>query len=773
MKTHKIKTSIWQLYLPALCLAVLVSGAVCFSYKTQQQQATLQNALQQLRTIDFILLQQQQLVNSQQASFISVIYACGFMLESESLEELASSEEKAAALFNKQSNKLKELALEEAGPAEARKEEELSAGPQLAQGLKVLLQNNNDLLELASRQSARKSRHANISWLVCFLSLTALLVLVFRFCRFQIGQAIKSIEAQTSALIKGTDLPAGQSSSVLFGTIQQNLQQHSLQQKKLSLLAEQIGEGNFSQQAGELEGAGALGKAVGLMREKVQRAFRDEEKRSWSSEGLARFSETIRDNSHNQDILCSTVLNSLVPFIHANQGSIFIKEEKEDILNLSASYAWGRKKYNNKQYYIGEGLIGQAAQEKDTIILTDVPNDFISIGSGLGHANPKCIVILPLVAGEELYGILELASFTNFDEYQINFLQKLCEILASAIAVARVNGQTAKLLQEAEEANHQLRTQEEMLRQNTEEMMATQEAMVRKEEELSGLFASLNYSQLTAEIDETGSFTKLNELFTGALQKSEEECLGQPFSTLIEIQGWSGADYHSFLRQLQEGTPRNLECRLKASAKRWISASFTPVKTKEGNLLKIMMLAHDISEKKEAEEVFMVQAEEIKEQEEQLRLYTCELEKLQEDLEDRLEEARKGMEQQIKEIKEEKIKNEAILEGCVDGVVSFNEKGIIEYFNRAAEDIWEIARMEVLGRNIRDFIPVEILKEEEGLMVYYAKNGERKVLDARTEVPVKNRAGHEMEVLLTLTRVEVEGIFTFTAFAQKVAVELF
>lgn len=764
-----------RLFLPSLCLTLLLIVTAYFSWNMQQQLMLLHTAEQHLKTMEFSLRQKQQSFaeglgkDEQEMSGI-----LAYLLENESLKNFSLSHPEASGYYGELKGQLfQETRPGAAVPGRQDVSSPSSGAATSTQDFQSLLRSTGNLLETAIKYRKQAALYSTISGWLSVSAFISLIVLLYKFINKHVVRAGKIIEKQTYALCEGQEILPAKEAFHWIKTAQEHLQKHSQQQKKLAALAEQIGEGNFSSQGDELKTAGALGKAIGLMQEKVKQAFQDEEKRSWSSEGLAKFSATIRDNSHSMETLCATVLTALVPFVKANQGSIFIKEEEEGRLTQLASYAWGKKKFSKQSYEVGEGLIGQAAQEKDTIFLTDVPDNFITIGSGLGHGKPKCIVILPLIADEVVYGVLELASFTSFENHQLNFLQKLCENLASAIAVARVNSQTTKLLQQAEETNYQLRAQEEMLRQNTEEMMATQEAMLRKEEELSALFTSLNYSQLTAEIDEQGTLSQVNSLFADIINKSESDCIGQLYTSFLEFPGWTKQDYHNFQHQLKDGVPRNQECRLRGNTGRWLSASFTPVKDKTGRLLKTMLLAHDISEKKEAEKAFMMQAEEIKEQEEQLRQYTQELEKLQAELEDKLKEARKGMEQQIKEIREEKIKNEAILEGCVDGVVSFNEKGTIEYFNRAAEDIWEVARMDVLGRNIKHFIPVEIMKEDCGLMVYYSKNGVRSVLDTRTEVPVKNRAGQEMEVLLTLTRVEVEGMYTFTAFAQKVAVELF
>jgi len=133
---------------------------------------------------------------------------------------------------------------------------------------------------------------------------------------------------------------------------------------------------------------------------------------------------------------------------------------------------------------VGEGLVGQAYLEKETILLTDVPPDYLQITSGLGEGNPRCIVIVPLLMNAQTLGVLEMASFHVFLPYQILFLEKLGENIASTLATARNNRQTMQLLQDSQEQTRLMQSQEEEMRQNLEELIATQENQARLQVEL-------------------------------------------------------------------------------------------------------------------------------------------------------------------------------------------------------------------------------------------------------------------------------------------------
>ncbi len=122
----------------------------------------------------------------------------------------------------------------------------------------------------------------------------------------------------------------------------------------------------------------------------------------------------------------------LVNYLKANQGGLFIlnDEDKENIyFNLLSAFAYDRRKYMEKHIQFGEGLIGTCAIEKKTIFMTDIPQDYMEITSGLGGANPGSLLIVPLKLEDDVLGALEIASFNVFEEHEIEFVEKLVKVL--------------------------------------------------------------------------------------------------------------------------------------------------------------------------------------------------------------------------------------------------------------------------------------------------------------------------------------------------------
>ena len=252
---------------------------------------------------------------------------------------------------------------------------------------------------------------------------------------------------------------------------------------KTAIFARELGEGKLQQAYEALSEQDVLGNALLKMRQELIRNAEENEIRNWSAEGLARFVQLLR---HTQDVgeLGRKLLSQLVSYLDANQAALFVSREEgqERYLELIACYAYGREKFMQQKILPGEGLAGQAFQEQEKILLTDIPEDYINISSGLGESRPRSVLIFPLKLNDEVEGILEIASFQEFPEHVINFVEKLSENLAATIRNIRINEHTQNLLNDSQQKAEILQSQEEEMRQNMEELSATQEEMRRKEQ---------------------------------------------------------------------------------------------------------------------------------------------------------------------------------------------------------------------------------------------------------------------------------------------------
>jgi PAS domain S-box-containing protein len=271
-----------------------------------------------------------------------------------------------------------------------------------------------------------------------------------------------------------------------------------------------------------------------LLEDKLRNVAEEEKQRNWSAIGLANFSQLLREHDDDLEKLTSKFLSKLVTYVSANQGSIFVKSKQEEriVLEQKACYAYDRKKHVNSIIEIGEGILGQTFLEKETTLLTEVPDNYVHITSGLGDATPRSLVLVPIMINEDILGILELASFSVFPAHVVQFLEKVCESLASTISSAQIKIQTQALLVESQEKTEQMKSQEEELRQNLEELQATQEQMERKQRELDqkGNLIQLILDKLpipTFVKDDHGIYTMVNKAQSTLLNLTEKEIIGK------------------------------------------------------------------------------------------------------------------------------------------------------------------------------------------------------------------------------------------------------
>ena len=163
---------------------------------------------------------------------------------------------------------------------------------------------------------------------------------------------------------------------------------------------------------------------------------------------------------------------------------------------------------------------------------------------------------------------------------------------------------------------------------------------------------------------------------------------------------------------------------------KWFRITLSAVNDMYGEVAKIILLAQDVTKEKQMEIETEKQTEQLRIQEEKLR-------KAGEELAKKLDEAKLEMKNQFKEIETVKIRNERTLEGALDAIVTINQGGVIEFFNKAAEDLWKMKRDEVIGQHVRKLFSPETIMNDD-FVARYTKPDEEKIVGVRTEVKIQN-----------------------------------
>ncbi|MCX2744814.1 GAF domain-containing protein [Mangrovivirga sp. M17] len=320
--------------------------------------------------------------------------------------------------------------------------------------------------------------------------LFAILVSVLTFIvQRNINEIIARINKRVSELSKG-NLPKTRASRLKeTAEIHDSINKLTENLKSVKSFALEVGQGHFDNSITVFEEGSELGDSLAEMRDSLKVVSDDAEKRNWANRGYAEFGDILRKHSDDIKLLGQELITSLVKYLDINQGGIFIvngiEDQNEEItINLAGAYAFDRQKFLQQELIPGEGLVGQCYLEGKSIYLKDIPQNYATIKSGLGGATPSALYIVPLKVNDVVYGIIELASFNEFEKHEMEFIENLSENIASAISSVKINQNTKKLLAESQEMTEQMRSQEEEMRQNMEELQATQEEMMRGSQEI-------------------------------------------------------------------------------------------------------------------------------------------------------------------------------------------------------------------------------------------------------------------------------------------------
>ena len=372
--------------------------------------------------------------------------------------------------------------------------------------------------------------------------------------------------------------------------------------KSTSVFAEEIGKGNYDAKFEPLSKRDVLGNALIEMRANLKNVADQDEKRRWANEGVARFAEIMRNNNENISLLSDELLRNVIKYMGANQGALYLIDNASDTdekcLKIASCFAWDKQKFLDQEILMGEGLAGQSWQEGEEIFLTDVPDEYIDITSGLGHSNPTCVFIVPLKVNDEIFGVVEMASFREIPEYKRKFLLKLAESIASTISNVKTAARTKVLLDESQIMTEQMKAQEEEMRQNMEEIQATQEEMERGQHDLQNTLNAINQAIASIELDGDGNVASVNENFLNIIDYPSNAVYGETFRIFLKSEDDSVDAYRQLWKVLQEGKKVSGEFLLatRSGDSVMVKGSFVPYLDSTDSLKKVLFYGLSVEE---------------------------------------------------------------------------------------------------------------------------------------------------------------------------------
>lgn len=373
--------------------------------------------------------------------------------------------------------------------------------------------------------------------------------------------------------------------------------------------AREIGKGELQTEFTPLSNKDVLGNSLLEMRQSLINAQEEEktrrqedERQKWITNGLAQFGDILRKDNDNMERLSLNIISHLVNYLDATQGGLFVVNEEDQNnkhLDLKAAFAFNRQKYIKNQLDWGEGLVGRCALEKSTTHLKVLPDDYVDVKMGLGSLKAQEALLVPLKMNDEVYGVIELASFNEFQPYQIEFIEKIAENIASTISVVKINVRTAMLLKESEEQAKILEQKDEEMQQNLEELRATQEEAARNEEAAMGFVNAVNHTIIRADYNTDGIITYANTKFLNTMGYSQPEIESKHYSMFVQEEDLP-AFTEAWKRLSSGGKHYEQEVEYKTkNGKIWLLATYTAVRNNKGQVVKILYLAINISKEKQ------------------------------------------------------------------------------------------------------------------------------------------------------------------------------
>jgi GAF domain len=271
--------------------------------------------------------------------------------------------------------------------------------------------------------------------------------------------------------------------------------------RNISMVSEKIAQKDFQTKFTPLSNEDLMGNNLLNLQKNLKEATEEEEKRkvedeqrNWVITGTARINDILRMSSDKLEELGYNLIKELVEYTGSRVGGLFIinqDENNQNIIELVASFAYDRQKFLEKKIFPGEGLVGRSIQENETIYINEVPENYLTIKSGLGEREPVSILIVPLRLNDIAYGVIEIGSFQNIEKYKIKFVENISDNIATTISKLKSNIQTSHLLEQTRQQAEEMVAQEEEMRQSMEELRAIQDKSTKREEKLLDEIAKL------------------------------------------------------------------------------------------------------------------------------------------------------------------------------------------------------------------------------------------------------------------------------------------
>ncbi len=291
------------------------------------------------------------------------------------------------------------------------------------------------------------------------------------------------------------------------------------QVRAIAEVATAVTEGDLTRQVSvDASGEIALLKdSLNQMIRNLDETMRQNTEQDWLKTNLERFTRMLQ-GQRDLATVSNMVLSELAPLVSAQHGVFYALTEPGDggspVLEFQAGYGYKERKHLPDNFRLGEGLVGQCALEKEHILLTDVPSDYIKISSGLGESPPLNIIVLPILFEGSVRAVIELASFAPFSAAHVSLLDQLTESIGLVLNTVEATSVTEKLLEQSLSQAKELQSRQEQLAQSNEELAEQATQLADKNAEVETKYQEVEAAKRLVE-------EKATELSVSSRYKSE------------------------------------------------------------------------------------------------------------------------------------------------------------------------------------------------------------------------------------------------------------
>ncbi|MEN8122289.1 MAG: Cache 3/Cache 2 fusion domain-containing protein [Bacteroidota bacterium] len=463
----------------------------------------------------------------------------------------------------------------------------------------------------------RKEVYSQLNYRALYIILWFILFVIgfqlaFIYLNNQLKERLKVISKSIAAIAKGGRIDVIETESYEYKEVYEDVNSISERYTLLAKYADKLVKDQLGMEQSDLLKNDMIGNALIQVDEKLLKATEREKEgekeanlRKWESEGLSKFVDILQQHTSDIQELSNDLVNDLVLYLNANQGALFFlnNENTNDVyFEQMATYAYDKKRLANKKIYPEEGLIGRIYSEKKTINLSEIPENYIKITSGLGELEPNYLLIVPLLLNMEVYGVIELASFNKFEDYQIEFIEKIGENIASTINNVQINTRTRKLLEQSREQSEKLALHEKDMKNSLVELKNAKAESDLKSLETEGILNAINSSLLVSEFSPDGIVQKINQNYLKLFDLKQNDLIGRSHSefTSLDVEL---PEYKLFWIDLAKGISRKIEEHIKLpdGNEYWLNGYYSPILDKNNKVYKILNISIDITKVKELE----------------------------------------------------------------------------------------------------------------------------------------------------------------------------